>query len=149
MQVEWRGTDQDPDEDDFAKKKLFLTFSSSTTCSLCFPHTVRMHTRKVRVATITCKSCINICSLAISLYTSHGWVAQNSPWLRNTFLNISFSAYISKYHSIPNVYDRGNVCFFSRCFCYLTVGVSMVASLVRGPAGARALQRKGSVRLFS
>ena len=26
------------------------------------------------------------------IITSQGWVAQNSPWLRNTFLNISFNA---------------------------------------------------------
>ena len=38
--------------------------------SLCFPQTVRIQTRKVRVATIT----------------SQGWVEQNSPWLLKTFL---------------------------------------------------------------
>jgi hypothetical protein len=38
-------------------------------CSEWRPHTVRMHTRKVSVATIT----------------SQGWLAQNSPWLRNIY----------------------------------------------------------------
>ena len=38
--------------------------------SLCLPQTVRIQTRKVRVATIT----------------SQGWVEQNSPWLLKTFL---------------------------------------------------------------
>jgi len=45
------------------------------TCSACFPQTVRIQTRKVSVATIT----------------SQGWVAQNSPWLRNTFLTVGVS----------------------------------------------------------
>ena len=43
--------------------------------SLCLPHTVRMHTRKVRVATIT----------------SHGWVEQNSPWDLNTLRTVVVS----------------------------------------------------------
>ena len=97
MQVEWLGTDQDPGGD--FGQITFPTFSSLT-CSLCFPQTVRMHTRKVRVATITCDTASTFGHWIIP--TSQGWVAQNSPWLRNTFLNISFNACIWKYHFIPN-----------------------------------------------
>ena len=43
--------------------------------SECLPHTVRIHTRKVRVATIT----------------SHGCVEQNSPWDRNTLRTVVVS----------------------------------------------------------
>ena len=55
----------------------YIFTSEATTCCVwlssaelaaCLPHTVRIHTRKVRVATMT----------------SHGWLAQNSPWFRKT-----------------------------------------------------------------
>ena len=52
-----------------------VTFCKVQAMSECFPHTVRMHTRKVRVATIT----------------SHGWVEQNSPWDLNTFRTVVVS----------------------------------------------------------
>ena len=37
------------------------------TCSLCFPHTVRMQTRKVRVATITWERGVVVVAIAVVL----------------------------------------------------------------------------------
>ena len=76
------------------------------------------------------------------IITSQGWVAQNSPWLRNTFLNISMIAEIQGLGSNSPISGW-------HLWTHLTVGVSIVASPVRGPAVARALRRNRSDLLFT
>ena len=86
MQGEWRGTDQDPGGD--FVQSLFSQFVSAYLLTVLPPDGEDAHQEGEGGHDYLCDTSSTFGHFLI--LTSQGWVAQNSPWLRNTFLKIDF-----------------------------------------------------------